>query len=178
MDKGARILNVRHTGAPRSGLFVIGFLAVVMTMTLPSRDAGIIELVFLWCVTFICYGMVLAGLLLDKEKIRFSLYENGIESKWFKWTGNPFISWADINSIKMRKSNVKGAMLPYIYFIPKDPDFYFKKRSRFMRMVYMVEYARYNTAIFFMAQHLDVPADKLLQECQSALENYRAKHGV
>jgi len=181
MDKGALIRQVRHKGAPMWAVIPIGILVFMMTMAAPEVLLSEKQL-FLKCFYFaflaFLYFLLYINLNIDKEKIRLSLYEKGFESDSFKWTGNSFISWGDIQSIHKWEYYVRGNTLEYLYFVPDNPNAYWKKRSIFMRLIGIVERYKHNTPIFLMTQYADIPSDELMAECQSALENYRTKHGI
>lgn len=155
-DKGAKIFEAKR--APFSSvIFIInGMFLTMMTIGYLGRSQH--ETFPIFDQLFLIIGMAFMVILLnfyytlDRKTPIVSVYENGIKAKPFKWTGSPFIPWKNISSLCTHRVHVKGVDMTFVCFVPKDPDFYWRKRSRFMKLLSFYEYRKYNTPLVLMVK--------------------------
>ena len=172
---GEEILAVRPAKFqyPLFSAFMLMFL-VVGAISIFKFD-GYQQLLGL-VMTLVIFVITVRYYFIDRSQPVFNVFENGIYSKYYAWTGSPFIHFREVDSICLKAMVPVGAIL---VLIPYEPEKYFSKMSPFWRFASKEDNFKFHSPIRLSVRNtLRVDPTFLVNVCNEALANYRAKHGV
>lgn len=176
MDKGEKILEVKHR--PFSffdyaiSLFLFLFAIFMIYVIHTSTTISSVGYIWGWLLSIGALSVVVWGYLFsDRDAPIIVIYENGLWSKRFPLSCVQFVPWQDISVVK-----INGLA---VIFVPYD----IQKYSRRVRLFYKMDAVFFSCPIFLRfgtayVGFYDVDATHFVNACQSALANYRAKHGA
>ncbi len=176
MDKGEKILEVKYRPFSffdyAASMFLV-FIAIILIYAIHSPTAvSSLGYVLGWLLSIgLLWASIGGYLLADRDSSFVLVYENGVFSKRFPLSRVQFVPWTEIRMVKENGSAV--------IFIPYDVQAYNKK----LNFYYKIDAVFFSCPIFLRFSNrgggfYDVDATHFVNICSTALENYRAKHGI
>ncbi len=120
-NTGNKILEVNRGSAfkwSRIVIYVCFIVLMLLTLLLSSINLYI-QLIITLCICLFIYSLIIE-LQLDRSKTVVTVFEDGIESEFLKYSGSCYIPWTDIKEIELVKGWFHYRRCYYLWLKPHD----------------------------------------------------------
>lgn len=177
-DYGARLETIVQR-KKRFLELLISIFVLFMTYVLFNVDVED-HMVFLNMIvlTLIFFWLLLFSLRQPSQKNLIIIYENGLRSPVFKWTGSEFLHFSEFKDIQYEKMTIRGNTHHCVLLFPKDCDKYKPKRSLKNLLLVDVQTYIYGAPLRIDISLTDIPPLEIFQKCYKAFTAHKRRSQI
>lgn len=163
---------------PLSVLLVLFCISILYYAEFDSN----LEYLILFGATAFSIFFLFRSIRTPQKKEVFGIYEDGLKSSAFKWTGHCFLPFSEIKDIQYQDITYKGDQkVFYVVVLPRDVSKYVRKQGFFRRYRNSIKSLRFSSPLFvsltcyYLVSPDEAEIKRISATCQNALETYRAR---